>query len=53
MCRKYALAHRTCSFVVEDPKYNYLSARFPPDAELLARRAVELVKSVTKPSGES
>jgi len=33
---------------VEDPKYNYLSARFPPDAELLAKKAVALVNEVTK-----
>lgn len=35
-------------FVVEDDKHNYLSARFPPDAELLANKAVELVRSVKK-----
>ncbi|KAH8819422.1 class I glutamine amidotransferase-like protein [Xylogone sp. PMI_703] len=32
-------------FVVVDPKYNYLSARFPPDAQLLADKAIELVMS--------
>ncbi|EIM84983.1 class I glutamine amidotransferase-like protein [Stereum hirsutum FP-91666 SS1] len=31
-------------FVVEDEKYNYVSARFPPDAKLLAEKAVELVR---------
>ncbi|OAP60225.1 hypothetical protein AYL99_05227 [Fonsecaea erecta] len=31
-------------FVVEDPNYNYLSARFPPDSEALAKRAVSLVR---------
>jgi len=36
------------SFVVEDPKYNYLSARFPPDAELLAQKAVEMVKKAAQ-----
>ncbi|KAK4942965.1 hypothetical protein LTR10_017349 [Elasticomyces elasticus] len=35
-------------FVVEDPKYNYLSGRFPPDAELLAQKAVAMVNEVTK-----
>ncbi|KAH8696150.1 class I glutamine amidotransferase-like protein [Talaromyces proteolyticus] len=35
-------------FVVEDEKYNYVSARFPPDTEALAKRAVELVKESTK-----
>ena len=35
-------------FVVEDPKYNYLSARFPPDSALLAERTVVIVKEVTK-----
>ncbi|CAM1505945.1 Fc.00g115820.m01.CDS01 [Cosmosporella sp. VM-42] len=32
-------------FVVEDPKYNYISARFPADAEELGRKMVDLVKS--------
>jgi hypothetical protein len=31
-------------FVVEDKKYNYISARFPADAWLLAEKTVELVK---------
>ncbi|EXJ68807.1 uncharacterized protein A1O5_07738 [Cladophialophora psammophila CBS 110553] len=35
-------------FVVEDPNYNYLSARFPPDSEALAKRAVSLVREVTQ-----
>jgi hypothetical protein len=34
--------------VVEDPKYNYISARFPGDAELLAEKAVAMVKAITK-----
>ncbi|KAL2398611.1 hypothetical protein ABEF93_002536 [Exophiala dermatitidis] len=37
-------------FVVEDPRYNYLSARFPPDAELLAKKAVEMVNAVRQPA---
>lgn len=37
-------------FVVEDEKHNYLSARFPPDSELLAKKAVELVNSVINPT---
>ena len=32
-------------FVVEDGKYNYLSARFPPDTQALAERAVDLLLS--------
>ncbi|KIN01108.1 hypothetical protein OIDMADRAFT_103782 [Oidiodendron maius Zn] len=32
-------------FVVLDEKYNYVSARFPPDAQLLAEKIIELVKS--------
>jgi hypothetical protein len=32
-------------FVVEDEKYNYISARFPADAQLLAEKVVALVKS--------
>ena len=31
-------------FVVEDERYRYLSARYPPDAWVLAERAVELVR---------
>jgi len=31
-------------FVVEDEKYNYVSGRFPPDAQLLAEKAIALVK---------
>ena len=37
-------------FIVEDENYNYLSARFPPDAEKLAKRAIEVVNEVTKAS---
>lgn len=36
--------------MVEDPNYNYLSARFPPDSECLAKRAVELVNQ--QPTGD-
>lgn len=32
-------------FVVEDQRYNYLSARFPPDAQLLAEKTIALVQS--------
>ncbi|KAL9118529.1 MAG: hypothetical protein Q9187_004920 [Circinaria calcarea] len=32
-------------FVVQDEKYNYLSGRFPADAPLLARKAIELVRN--------
>ncbi|KAH6721651.1 class I glutamine amidotransferase-like protein [Leptodontidium sp. 2 PMI_412] len=31
-------------FVVEDEKYNYISARFPPDAQLLAEKTIALVQ---------
>ena len=31
-------------FVVEDPKYRYISARFPGDAKLLGEKLVQLVK---------
>ncbi|KAF5876575.1 uncharacterized protein Bfra_002980 [Botrytis fragariae] len=34
-------------FVVEDEKYNYISGRWPGDAQLLADRIVELVKKNT------
>jgi hypothetical protein len=30
-------------FVVEDERYNYVSGRFPPDAGLLAEKAISLV----------
>lgn len=33
-------------FVHADPKYNYLSARYPPDADLLAKETVKLVQSL-------
>jgi len=32
------------AFVVQDEKYNYISARFPGDAELLAEQTIALVK---------
>lgn len=31
-------------FVVEDDEYNYVSGRFPPDAEALAQRVVEMLQ---------
>jgi putative intracellular protease/amidase len=31
-------------FIVEDETFNYVTGRFPPDAWLLAKRAVEMVK---------
>ncbi|EGX89038.1 ThiJ/PfpI family protein [Cordyceps militaris CM01] len=34
-------------FVVEDDKYNYISARFPGDVDLLGEKLVALVKSNT------
>jgi len=33
------------SFIVQDQQYNYLSGRFPNDAQLLAEKTIELVKS--------
>ncbi|EOO01980.1 putative family protein [Phaeoacremonium minimum UCRPA7] len=33
-------------FVVEDGKYNYISARFPGDVDLFSEKIVELVKSL-------
>jgi hypothetical protein len=32
-------------FVVEDKKYNYITARFPGDADLLAEKTVAMVKA--------
>ncbi|TVY17345.1 Uncharacterized protein LARI1_G003465 [Lachnellula arida] len=32
-------------FVVQDEKYNYISARFPADAQLLAEKTIALVQS--------
>ncbi|PQE28073.1 hypothetical protein CJF32_00005860 [Rutstroemia sp. NJR-2017a WRK4] len=34
-------------FVVEDEKYNYVSARFPGDAQLLADTVIKLVQNTT------
>jgi len=34
-------------FVVQDEKYNYISGRFPADAQLLAEKTIELVRSTT------
>jgi hypothetical protein len=34
------------SFVVEDKKYNYISARFPGDVDLLAEKTVALIKAI-------
>ncbi|KAI5919405.1 class I glutamine amidotransferase-like protein [Camillea tinctor] len=35
-------------FVVEDEKYNYLSARYPGDAELFAEEAIKLLESFNR-----
>ncbi|KAF9873555.1 ThiJ/PfpI family protein [Colletotrichum karsti] len=41
-------------FVVEDPEYNYVSARYPPDAEKFSEAVVDLVHVVqTYSEGES
>lgn len=34
------------SFVVEDPNYNYITARFPNDVDLLSEKLVKLVQSL-------
>jgi hypothetical protein len=31
---------------VKDPKYNYLSARFPPDAQELADQTIAMMKEL-------
>ena len=33
-------------FVVEDKHYNYISARFPGDVELMSKRIVDLMRSI-------
>jgi hypothetical protein len=38
-------SNQIASFVVSDEKYNYLSGRFPPDAELLAAKTIKLLTS--------
>ncbi|KAK0106204.1 hypothetical protein ONS96_003848 [Cadophora gregata f. sp. sojae] len=43
--KQYKNSLRMSPFVVEDQKYNYISARFPPDAQLLAEKTVALVRS--------
>lgn len=40
-------ANPAMPFVVEDDAYNYLSGRWPGDAEMLAMKTVELVQRVT------
>jgi len=41
------VADATCrSFVVEDAKYNYISARFPNDVELLSEKAANMIKTL-------
>lgn len=46
MCIEWRLELTLDSFIHEDGKYNYVSGRFPPDAEVLAKRCVELVRGV-------
>lgn len=35
----------TISFIVEDENYNYISARYPADAELFAEEIIKLFES--------
>lgn len=37
-------------FAVEDEKYNYLSGRISSDAELLAKKTVDMVKALQQGS---
>ena len=34
------------SFVVEDSQFNYISARFPGDVELMSQKIVELMNGL-------
>lgn len=40
-------------FVVEDTMHNYLSGRYPPDAQLLADKAIALVQKIMTPKDEN
>jgi hypothetical protein len=47
--RSYKLIDtRGNSFVVEDESYNYISARYPGDAELFAEEIIKLMESFNK-----
>jgi hypothetical protein len=42
------LTYGSNSFVVEDENYNYISARWPGDAELFAEEIIKLFESFNK-----
>lgn len=42
--KQYKNSHSMSPFVVSDETYNYVSGRFPPDAQLLAEKAIEVVR---------
>ncbi|OCL06812.1 thiJ/pfpI-family protein-like protein [Glonium stellatum] len=46
--KQYKNSLSASPFIVTDETYNYVSGRFPPDAQLLAERAIELVKGNLK-----
>ncbi|KAH6900623.1 class I glutamine amidotransferase-like protein [Thelonectria olida] len=48
--KQYKCSIGLSPFVVEDEEHNYISARFPGDAELMARKLVDLVKGFSQSS---
>lgn len=44
----FYLTNKTYRFVVEDENYNYISARYPGDAELFAEEIIKLFESFHK-----
>ncbi|KAI5467622.1 class I glutamine amidotransferase-like protein [Mariannaea sp. PMI_226] len=45
--KQYKCSLQLSPFVVEDEHYNYISARFPGDAEEMSKKLVDLVKSIS------
>ncbi|KAH6682474.1 class I glutamine amidotransferase-like protein [Halenospora varia] len=48
--KQFKSSLRLNPFVVQDEKYNYISARFPADAQLLAEQTIALVQGSMSPS---
>lgn len=46
-------SNTVCSFVVEDENFNYISARFPGDVQLMSEKLVNLVSGLSSAKGEA
>ena len=44
--KQWKTSTSTGPFTHKDPKFNYISGRFPPDAQMLAQQTVAMVKKV-------